>query len=382
MQKAQVRTFYENCGHLPKYNPDFDKKLGLFCLLSFLLDSWRDIIQSRGDGMKLFGDFEAVKFYEENLIFITHNRFLYYIYNYKHNCWRKYRNAGNDSITIQNYDDVSKEELIDAMQGVYPTKETDFMRLCNSKQLWIRDMIDLLEDDFSVYMSGPIYGKVHQILLQSDICHKAFEKIKMLLTNGTLCNKTEEQVLVEIENLSFSMLGRNIFKNEIGIVDGHYGSSYFWISPVRVIDFSNTNSSDNVARNRGIEISIEEDDVYTYLTPFLYKYFEDKLEANKKRIEYQWIDDDGNEQVSVIKGFEWYLTHNFFSFASMEKIIQEIANTIDILTSGKKNEFTEKLKDTEIELVIDFYKRFIYRMEYMMKVGIEKGYDLISFMGP
>ena len=66
----------------------------------------------------------------------------------------------------------------------------------------------------------------------------------------------------------------------------------------------------------------------------------------------------------------------------MEKIIQEIANTIDILTSGKKNEFTEKLKDTEIELVIDFYKRFIYKMEYMMKVGNEKGYDLISFMGP
>lgn len=28
------------------------------------------------------------------------------------------------------------------------------------------------------------------------------------------------------------------------------------------------------------------------------------------------------------------------------------------------------------------YQRFTYRMEYMMKVGKEKGYDLISFMGP
>lgn len=41
-----------------------------------------------------------------------------------------------------------------------------------------------------------------------------------------------------------------------------------------------------------------------------------------------------------------------------------------------------KEDNTEIELIIDFYRRFIYRMEYMMKVGKEKGYDLISFMGP
>ena len=34
------------------------------------------------------------------------------------------------------------------------------------------------------------------------------------------------------------------------------------------------------------------------------------------------------------------------------------------------------------ELIIDFYRRFIYRMEYMMKIGKENGYDLISFMGP
>ncbi len=38
--------------------------------------------------------------------------------------------------------------------------------------------------------------------------------------------------------------------------------------------------------------------------------------------------------------------------------------------------------DTEADLIIDFYRRFIYRMEYMMKVGKEKGYDLISFVGP
>lgn len=41
-----------------------------------------------------------------------------------------------------------------------------------------------------------------------------------------------------------------------------------------------------------------------------------------------------------------------------------------------------KEDDTEIDLIIDFYRRFVYRIEYMMKVGKENGYDLISFMGP
>ena len=89
-------------------------------------------------------------------------------------------------------------------------------------------------------------------------------------------------------------------------------------------------------------------------------------------------------------------------------------DTIDAMSSGRENEFTVKLRekrgtatyqllyaknlsqeqiaeynanrpkqdDTDIELIVDFYHRFIYRMEYMLRVGKEKGYDLISFMGP
>ena len=40
--------------------------------------------------MKLFGTFEAIKFYQENLIFITHDGYLYYIYNPKYKHWRKH----------------------------------------------------------------------------------------------------------------------------------------------------------------------------------------------------------------------------------------------------------------------------------------------------
>ena len=72
--------------------------------------------------MKLFDGFEAVKFTQENLIFITHNGYIYYIYNSRSNFWRKHSNAGNDPITVANYPSVYREELVDAMnklRGVY-----------------------------------------------------------------------------------------------------------------------------------------------------------------------------------------------------------------------------------------------------------------------
>lgn len=351
--------------------------------------------------MKLFDDFEAVKFCEENLIFVTRNGYIYYIYNYKYNHWTKYRNAGNDYITVNNYPDVSKDELMDVMQGVFPQKETDFMRLCHLSQLRIGNMMALLKEDYMNYMSDDlIYHAVHRFLLESDICYKSFLELKRLFDSAIVAQEDAGQVFIRIKDLSFTIIGRDIFKEEIGIVDGHDCSSYFWIRPVRVIDYSDTNMPDNVAEMKGSEISIEEDDVAQYLTPFLYKYFDDELEANKMRTD--------------ASGFEWYLTHNFFTFDSVRGLLKDIKDTTDALISGRENEFAFKLREkrgtatyellfarnltneqikeyntnrpkednTEIELIIDFYHRFIYRMEYMLTIGKEKGYDLISFMGP
>ena len=351
--------------------------------------------------MKLFDTIEAVKFPEENMIFITRGGYLYYIYNPKYKWWRKHSNAGNDHLTVSNYPDVSREEIVDAMKGVFPKKETDFMRLCNSSQLCIRDMLDLLEEDYPQYMADyAIYHTIHRLLLESDICHKSFEKLQKLLEDATANHHDNNQVLTQIKNLSFAIIGRDIFKREIGIVDGHDSSSYFWIMPVRVIDFENTADLDSVAEMRSAEISIEEDDVAQYLTPFLYKYFDEELTENKKRKD--------------VSGFEWYLEHNFFTFDSMALILKDIEDTVDALISGRETEYTQKLKikrgtatyrlvyaknlneeevaeynanrptedDTEVALLVNFYQRFLYRMEYMMKVGKEKGYNLISFMGP
>ena len=157
-----------------------------------------------------------------------------------------------------------------------------------------------------------------------------------------------------------------------------------------------------------------EKEVCLYLTPFLYKYFDAELEANKRRLFSCWSDGDGIGQSTSDIGFEWNLTHNFFTFDSMTMIIRDISDTVDALSSGRENEYTAELRekrgtatyellyardlteeqiqgynanrpkedDTEIKLIIDFYRRLLYRLEYMMKVGKEKGYDLISFMGP
>ena len=321
--------------------------------------------------MKLFAEFEAVKFPEENLIFVTHNEYLYYIYNPKYEVWRKHRNAGNDRITVSNYQDINRAELVAAMNGVFPEKETDFMRLCHPGQLCIRDMLYLFKEDYANYMSDyAIYHTVHEFLLESSICYKAFEEIKKLFEKAVVRQQTNQQILRNIKKLCFKMIGRDIFKKEIGIVDGHDSSSYFWIMPVRVIDYKDSARLDSVAEMRSAEISIEECDVDQYLTPFLYKYFDEELKANKKRRD--------------VTGFEWYLEHNFFTYDSIRNILGDIKDTIEAFSSGRGTEYTKKLKETntEIELIVDFYHRFIYRMEYMMCVGKEKGFDLISFMGP
>ena len=351
--------------------------------------------------MKLFDKFEAVKFRQENLIFITHDGYLYYIYNPKYKYWRKHRNAGNDHLTVANYDEVTKAELADAMNGVFPKSENDFMRLCNPSQLCIRDMLGLLREDYAKYMSdNTIYHTIHCFLLESDICHKSFEGIQKLLASAVTNHYDNAQVVSQIKELSLKIIGRDIVKREIGIVDGHDSSSYFWIMPVRIIDYEDTGALDSVAEMRSAEISIEEDDVAQYLTPFLYEYFDEELEANKQRKD--------------VSGFEWYLEHNYFTFEQMVSILKDIVDTIEALASGKETEYTKKLKlkrgtatyqllyakdlnaaevaaynanrptedNTEVDLVIDFYQRFLYRIEYMLKVGKEKGYNLISFMGP
>ena len=93
--------------------------------------------------MKLFDDFEAVRFPEENLILVTRSEYLYYIYDPTYKNWREHRRTGQDRITVKNYQEVSQEEIVDAMNGIFPKKETDFIKLCAPSQLCVMDMMRL-----------------------------------------------------------------------------------------------------------------------------------------------------------------------------------------------------------------------------------------------
>ena len=316
--------------------------------------------------MKLFEKFDAVRFPEENLLFITRDEYIYYIYNPKYNYWRKHRNAGNDHITVSNYPDASEDELIAATGGKRPEKETDFMRLCQPAQLCIRDMLDLFDEDYPSYMADyHIRHTAHRVLLESDISYKSYLKLRTLF-DGALAEKLDhQQVIKHIKKLSFDVIGRDIFKPEIGIVDGHDSSSYFWIMPVRIVDDETTDSIDNVAEMRSNEISIEEDDVAQYLTPFLYKYFDDELDANKKRIQDRWIDDDGVEHSTSVSGFEWYLTYNFYTYEAMQNILNDIHDTLEALSTGKENEY---MTIHSIYFIADFKHIYYVHIRYGFSV--------------
>ena len=324
--------------------------------------------------------------------------YLYYIYDLERKYWRFH--AGNKRITVRNYAEVSKEEITEAMQGVFPKKETDFMRLCDPKQLRVIDLLALLKEDYPDYMSEFIIT-IRKFLREARIRHKAYSKIRELFDNALVSQMDEEQIFCQIEKLYSDYFGKSLFNHEIGIVDGHDSSSYFWIIPARIVDYTDTNECENVAEMNSNEISIEEEDVGKFLYPFLKKYFDDELEANKKRAESYWAEDDETEAVSYMSGYKWNLTYNFYTFDAIINIIKDINDTVNAMSTGRENEFTEKIKGKKLtlddfewvygkdisdeektELIIDFYHRFIYRMEYMMRVGKENGFDLISVMGP
>lgn len=194
----------------------------------------------------------------------------------------------------------------------------------------------------------------------------------------------------------------------IEIIEGHDSSSYFWIMPVKVKDMTkDADNSDNVDEYRKLEISIEEENIRAFLFPLLLKYFDDNLPENLQRLD--------NHTVSLVDGtqttFEWYLTYNYYTMQSIQDMISEIKEIIELLeddfnnskldyikedydwilyldhrvnTKNLPDDKYERIKLTENykDVIINFYNRFIKYMENMIKEGKEKGYTLISFMGP
>ena len=100
----------------------------------------------------------------------------------------------------------------------------------------------------------------------------------------------------------------------------------------------------------------------------------------------------------ILSTFEWNLEYNYFSLDNIKNVILHIKQDIDILKNDyfnsklveQKSYFKDRFNPRKVDsgdkdLVndfVEFYEDFVEIMEEMIMGANEKGYNLISFMGP
>ena len=181
--------------------------------------------------------------------------------------------------------------------------------------------------------------------------------------------------------------------NEIEIIKGHNYNDYFWIRPVEFVK-GNTDESLKVIELRD-EISIQEDNVDAFLAYFFFKYYDNSLSYNS-------IEPDHERNGGK---FEWYLTYNFFTYETINKMCDEILEVADLLENDYKNPVLEPIKksfsfcyecdlncdiinggnclfdvDKNIGIVIRFYRQFVKLIREIMSKNPQT--SIISIMGP
>lgn len=184
------------------------------------------------------------------------------------------------------------------------------------------------------------------------------------------------------------------------IIEGHDGGACFWIQPVKCHS-KKCFGWDAVEECEAAEISLDEEDVFGFLKYFFYKYFNKNLIYNQQRMA-DWCGVDGKCEPAE---FEWYLTHNFYTQKSVRLMLADISSVSDQLEkmgvysipSDIVKNYRAWLVDEDIQqkmnsednlqfinkhlsVVIDFYRRFVFRIEKMLDENPE--WPLISIMGP
>lgn len=180
---------------------------------------------------------------------------------------------------------------------------------------------------------------------------------------------------------------------QIFIFEGHDGGSCFWIMPIKIDEDLPGRA---VFQKREEEISIEEEDIYDFLLPLLMQYYNKELSLAVRKADK---DNCWHEE------FEYHLTHNAYTYGDIKAMLAEIRKISFLLETDydnpvlapyKKGFSAYKFVDTfdwytpaeekeeiiryNIHIAIDFYRRFIWRMEQMMEASPD--YAMISFMGP
>ena len=186
------------------------------------------------------------------------------------------------------------------------------------------------------------------------------------------------------------------------IIKGHDGGACFWIQPVKVharkcFDY------DAVEECPEEEISLDEEDVYSFLDYFFRKYFDEYLLYNRERKE----DCSGNPGWPMAPVFEWYLTHNFYTHEKAEKMAADMENYANDLENNGLDAVLEEMKERyliafnprvvkqdlhwnakacranieqKLPDLIGYYRGVAFHIREMMKNNPDR--PLISIMGP
>ena len=265
----------------------------------------------------------------------------------------------------------------------------------------ITDGINHCEIDANIFFEKIIGSKITDIQLDKNITFftdSEFSlKIEFYDTNHSMISLIKNNHYSIIDSDVYFSAKKNV--NQIPIEEGHNTSSFFWIMPVNELD-SKEKGWFGVEEETNAEFSIEEDYIINYLKEFLLKHFDSSLYKVCRNPEDR------------IPEFEWNLEWNFYEYKTVKKIIEEIKELCHLLKTDYKNEKTlwfrtrnckfylpsnqeklrnykgtdssvileDKMTDEEINTAIDFYNRFIFQMEQMMKYY--PNHQFINFMGP
>ncbi len=175
---------------------------------------------------------------------------------------------------------------------------------------------------------------------------------------------------IEPISRAFRRMALRYRAERIEIYEGCEGGSCFEIMPVKLCESNLDDENeygDRIVEYSKEAISIEEDDVSEYLCPYLKKYYNKELSILYRKSEEYLIEYSNN--------FEWYSTHNIFSYEDVSNMLKEMRQWIDVNTPVQYDPVSDKGRNA-----VDFYTRFVKRMETMMKAV--PTCSEITFMGP
>ena len=173
---------------------------------------------------------------------------------------------------------------------------------------------------------------------------------------------------------------------QVFICNGRDAGGTFWIVPIN----SDRDKDREIPFFDNFGMAIDDYYIEEYLSEFLYRYFDPSIQKES------YYPDSG-------RGFDWYGV-NLYTYESMKKMIADIRRAAGLLASDYDNPELDKIKahfpwhpytdkhrdaltDAEmnelrkngVPMAIDFYQRFVDRIEKMMALP---GTNTISFAGP